>query len=39
MPPNYRLKHNDPVQSKEGVRALTTLEETIYKHSLKPLGL
>lgn len=26
MPPNYRLKHNDPVQSKEGVRALTTLE-------------
>ncbi len=28
MPEGYQIRHNDPVQSKEGIRALTTLERS-----------
>ncbi len=28
MPPNYELRHNDPIRSKDGIRALTTIERS-----------
>ena len=28
MPSTYKLRHNDPVQSKDGIRALTTIERS-----------